>query len=41
MLGDDFHVPFWVVLTCQAAMALGTLMGGWRIVHTMGCGSPS
>ena len=31
-----FHVPFWVVLTCQAAMALGTLFGGWRIVHTMG-----
>ncbi|MFC3072320.1 inorganic phosphate transporter [Shinella pollutisoli] len=35
-LGDEFHVPFWVVITCQAAMALGTLMGGWRIVHTMG-----
>ena len=31
-----FHVPFWVVLTCQAAMGLGTLFGGWRIVHTMG-----
>ena len=31
-----FHVPLWVVLSCQAAMALGTLMGGWRIVHTMG-----
>ena len=26
----------WVVLSCQAAMALGTLIGGWRIVHTMG-----
>ena len=36
MLGDSFHVPFWVVLTCQAAMGLGTLFGGWRIVHTMG-----
>jgi len=36
MLGGDFHVPFWVVISCQAAMALGTLMGGWRIVHTMG-----
>jgi PiT family inorganic phosphate transporter len=35
-LGDTFHVPFWVVITCQAAMALGTLFGGWRIVHTMG-----
>ena len=31
-----FHVPLWVVLSCQAAMALGTLFGGWRIVHTMG-----
>jgi PiT family inorganic phosphate transporter len=36
MLGATFHVPFWVVITCQLAMALGTLMGGWRIVHTMG-----
>ena len=36
MLGDSFHVPFWVVLSCQAAMGLGTLFGGWRIVHTMG-----
>jgi inorganic phosphate transporter, PiT family len=31
-----FHVPFWVVITCQAAMGLGTLFGGWRIVKTMG-----
>jgi len=31
-----FHVPLWVVLSCQTAMALGTLFGGWRIVHTMG-----
>ncbi len=35
-LGSEFQVPFWVVLTCQAAMGLGTLMGGWRIVKTMG-----
>jgi PiT family inorganic phosphate transporter len=35
-LGTEFFVPFWVVLACQAAMALGTLMGGWRIVRTMG-----
>jgi len=34
--GPEFHVPFWVVLACQAAMALGTLFGGWRIVKTMG-----
>jgi PiT family inorganic phosphate transporter len=35
-MGTDFHVPFWVVLSCQFAMALGTLAGGWRIVKTMG-----
>ncbi len=35
-LHGEFHVPFWVVISCQAAMGLGTLMGGWRIVHTMG-----
>ncbi|HET7084322.1 MAG TPA: anion permease [Rhizomicrobium sp.] len=34
--GGSFHVPFWVVMACQAAMALGTLFGGWRIVRTMG-----
>ncbi len=36
MLDGGFHVPFWVVISCQAAMGLGTLAGGWRIVHTMG-----
>jgi inorganic phosphate transporter, PiT family len=35
-LGGEFHVPFWVVISCQAAMGLGTLLGGWRIVRTMG-----
>jgi len=35
-LGPEFHVPFWVVISCQAALGLGTLFGGWRIVHTMG-----
>ena len=35
-LGDQFYVPFWVVLACQIAMAVGTLAGGWRIVRTMG-----
>ena len=36
LLGGEFYVPLWVVLSCQAVMALGTLLGGWRIVHTMG-----
>jgi PiT family inorganic phosphate transporter len=34
--GGEFHIPLWVVLACQSAMALGTLFGGWRIVRTMG-----
>ena len=32
----DFRVPIWVVLSAHAAIAMGTLSGGWRIVHTMG-----
>jgi PiT family inorganic phosphate transporter len=35
-MGTNFHIPFWVVLSCQAAMGLGTFAGGWRIVKTMG-----
>jgi PiT family inorganic phosphate transporter len=35
-LGTEFKIPFWVVLACQTAIALGTLAGGWRIVKTMG-----
>jgi inorganic phosphate transporter, PiT family len=34
--GETQHVPLWVVLACHAAMGLGTLSGGWRIVKTMG-----
>jgi inorganic phosphate transporter, PiT family len=33
---DKFYIPFWVVITCQAAIAFGTMFGGWRIVKTMG-----
>jgi PiT family inorganic phosphate transporter len=36
VLVGEFHVPLWVVLSCHAAMGLGTLFGGWRIVKTMG-----
>ena len=36
MLGANFYVPYWVVIACQIAMAMGTLAGGWRIVRTMG-----
>jgi PiT family inorganic phosphate transporter len=31
-----FDIPMWVVLSAHAAIALGTLAGGWRIIHTMG-----
>jgi PiT family inorganic phosphate transporter len=33
---QTFDVPFWVVLSAHTAIALGTLAGGWRIIHTMG-----
>lgn len=36
LLGEQFYVPIWVVITCNFVMALGTLLGGWRIVRTMG-----
>jgi PiT family inorganic phosphate transporter len=35
-LPGGFHVPNWVSLSCYIAMGLGTLMGGWRIIETMG-----
>src|ERR671930_2372889 len=35
-LPHDAHVPLWVVLSAHTAIGLGTLSGGWRIVHTMG-----
>jgi len=36
VLGGKFYIPLWVVLMCHAAIALGTMFGGWRIVKTMG-----
>lgn len=32
----DFNVPFWVIILCATAMALGTAAGGWRIIKTLG-----
>ncbi|MBI5195182.1 MAG: inorganic phosphate transporter [Nitrospirae bacterium] len=32
----DFHVPQWVIVLCASAMALGTALGGWRIIKTLG-----
>ncbi len=36
LLGDHFYVPFWVIVSCNFVIALGTFFGGWRIVKTMG-----
>ncbi len=36
LLEGGFHIPLWVVISCQAAMGIGTMLGGWRIVKTMG-----
>ena len=36
ILGDQFYVPFWVVISCHGSIAFGTMLGGWRIVKTMG-----
>jgi PiT family inorganic phosphate transporter len=33
---ETFYIPFWVVLLAHTAIGLGTLAGGWRIIHTMG-----
>jgi len=36
LLGNTFYIPFWLIITCHTAIALGTMFGGWRIVKTMG-----
>lgn len=35
-LNGEFHVPEWVVIACYAAISLGTMSGGWKIIKTMG-----
>ncbi|MCX8056663.1 MAG: inorganic phosphate transporter [Ignavibacteria bacterium] len=32
----EFYVPFWVVISCHIAIALGTLAGGWKVIRTLG-----
>lgn len=34
--GTAFHVPLWVKIACAIAMGMGTMMGGWRIIRTLG-----
>lgn len=36
LLGHKHEIALWIILSCHAAMALGTMFGGWRIVKTMG-----
>lgn len=36
LIGPEFHVPLWIVISCNFMIALGTLFGGWRIIRTMG-----
>ena len=36
ILQGDFYIPLWVIISCNGAIALGTMFGGWRIVKTMG-----
>ena len=36
LVNGELPIPFWVVLMAHAAIGLGTLTGGWRIIHTMG-----
>lgn len=38
LFGHDHNVAWWIILLCHAAIALGTMFGGWRIVKTMGTG---
>jgi PiT family inorganic phosphate transporter len=35
-LGPEFYVPLWVILSCHFAIAMGTLMGGWKVIETLG-----
>lgn len=36
LLGNTFHIPLWVIVSCYTMISLGTMFGGWRIVKTMG-----
>lgn len=36
LLGDSFHIPWWVIIASYTMISLGTMFGGWRIVKTMG-----
>ncbi len=35
-LGDQFYIPYWVIIACYGTIALGTLAGGWKVIETLG-----
>ncbi len=37
-LGSEFYVPVWVIISCYSAISLGTLIGGWKVIKTLGIG---
>lgn len=36
LLGETFYVPFWVVITSHLVIAMGTMIGGWKVIRTLG-----
>ncbi len=36
LIGSSFHIPFWVILMSYSVIALGTLIGGWKVIKTLG-----
>jgi inorganic phosphate transporter, PiT family len=36
LLGSTFYVPFWVIITSHTVIALGTIVGGWKVIRTLG-----
>jgi PiT family inorganic phosphate transporter len=38
VLGPEFHIPTWVILSCYLTITLGTLTGGWKVIKTLGLG---
>ncbi len=36
LLGETFYVPFWVIILSHSVIALGTLVGGWKVIKTLG-----
>jgi inorganic phosphate transporter, PiT family len=35
-LGTEFHIPYWVIIASYSAISLGTLIGGWKVIKTLG-----